>query len=95
MLQGQGFKSIRINPNGPEYKSLAQAVEKEGRPHTITIYVSPTISSAIAEEILKSQPTRVIFNPGTENRELINKLNQAGIEVVEGCTLIMLKTGQF
>ena len=32
---------------------------------------------------------------GDENGILAAKANNAGIEVVEGCTLVMLRTGQF
>jgi hypothetical protein len=35
------------------------------------------------------------MNPGAENPALAEKAEQAGIEVVEGCTLVMLRTGQF
>ncbi|MEY3677892.1 MAG: hypothetical protein RI924_33, partial [Bacteroidota bacterium] len=45
--------------------------------------------------ILKVNPRRVIFNPGTENDELVEKLNEKGIESVEACTLVMLATGQY
>jgi len=35
------------------------------------------------------------MNPGAENHALAAKAKEAGIEVVEGCTLVMLRTGQF
>jgi hypothetical protein len=35
------------------------------------------------------------MNPGAENSALAAEAEQAGIEVVEGCTLVMLRTGQF
>ncbi|MFT6873748.1 MAG: hypothetical protein ACJAVN_002770, partial [Roseivirga sp.] len=41
------------------------------------------------------QPKRIIFNPGTENQELKNKAESAGIECVEACTLVMLSVGNF
>ena len=63
--------------------------------HTVTLYVSPALSSGLAGEILAVQPARVIFNPGTENPELEEKLAAAGIEVVRACTLVLLRTGQF
>jgi len=37
----------------------------------------------------------VIFNPGTENFELEEFLEKNGIETIEGCTLVMLNTGQY
>ena len=95
LLKDKGHTVIKINPSLQEYKSISEAFNKEGSPHTLTIYVNPEISQSLSEEILKIKPQRVVFNPGTENLELIKKLAQHGIEVVQGCTLIMLKTGQF
>ena len=63
--------------------------------HTVTLYVSPALSSGLAGDILAARPTRAIFNPGTENPELEKKLAAAGIEVVRACTLVLLRTGQF
>ena len=35
------------------------------------------------------------MNPGAENHELRKAAEAQGIEVVEGCTLVMLRTGTF
>jgi hypothetical protein len=40
-------------------------------------------------------PRRIIFNPGTENDELIKMAKENKIEPVMGCTLVMLSTGQY
>ncbi|MGD9781580.1 MAG: CoA-binding protein [Kiritimatiellia bacterium] len=63
--------------------------------HTVTMYVSPSLSDGLAGEILAAKPARAIFNPGTENPELERKLADAGIEIVRACTLVLLRTGQF
>jgi predicted CoA-binding protein len=57
---------------------------------TITMYVGPRHQPDYFQFILELHPRRVIFNPGTENPELYSLLNDAGIEVVEACTLVML-----
>ena len=62
---------------------------------TLTLYVSPEISSKLASEIFSVQPKRIIFNPGAENREFVAKAEAQGIEVQEACTLVMLGTGQY
>jgi predicted CoA-binding protein len=62
---------------------------------TLTMYVGPDISTKLKSEILNLHPKRVIFNPGSENLALEEELENAGIEVVEGCTLVMLQTRQF
>ncbi|MFD2597924.1 CoA-binding protein [Sphingobacterium corticis] len=62
---------------------------------TITLYVGPRNQSVYYDYILETKPKRLIMNPGTENPELADKAKEAGIEVVEACTLVMLNTGQF
>lgn len=62
---------------------------------TITLYLSPKNQVEYYDYILKLQPKRIIFNPGTENDDLIKKARAANIEPVLGCTLVMLSTGQY
>ncbi len=62
---------------------------------TISVYLSAGNQKAIEEDILKSGARRVIFNPGAENPELTDRLKKAGIEAMDACTLVLLKTGQF
>lgn len=63
--------------------------------HTVTMYLSEQNQKDYEEFILNLEPVRVIFNPGAENPDFENRLEEKGIEVVEGCTLVMLGTGQF
>ncbi len=63
--------------------------------HTITMYVAPGRSTALAAAILASHPQRVIFNPGAENPDLAQQLQAAGIDVCHACTLVLLRTEQF
>ncbi len=62
---------------------------------TITVYLSPERSAALREELLCARPRRIIFNPGAENPELARVLANAGIEVLNACTLVLLRTGRF
>jgi len=62
---------------------------------TVTVYVAPQHQPVYYDYLLKTNPKRVVFNPGAENPELREKLQNAGIETVEACTLVMLNTGQF
>lgn len=76
----------------PTFKRLADIPAPV---HTITMYVSPAHSTGMAHEIMEAKPSRVLFNPGTENPALEEKLAAAGIAVVHACTLVLLRTGQF
>jgi len=62
---------------------------------TLTLYVGAARSNQMIQEILASQPKRIIMNPGAENDELEKQAQAQGIEVVRGCTLVMLQTDQF
>ena len=62
---------------------------------TVTLYLGPANQTGLSDYLARLKPSRVIFNPGTENPELMKELEEKGIEVVEGCTLVMLRTQQF
>ncbi len=63
--------------------------------HTISMYLSAINQEQYVEKILETMPERIIFNPGAENENLALRADEAGIEVLEACTLVMLRTGQF
>ena len=75
------------------------AIEKPEIIHTdidtITLYVGPAHQVALYDYILNTKPKRIVFNPGTENRELEEKAHDLGIETERACTLVMLSTGQY
>ncbi len=62
---------------------------------TVTLYLNPKNQVQYYDYILSLKPKRIIFNPGTENAELEKMAEDKGIEVVEGCTLVMLSAGSF
>lgn len=63
--------------------------------HTITLYINPEIQKKYYDYILKLKPTRILFNPGTENDELRNLAESAGIETEYACTLVLLNLNQY
>ena len=63
--------------------------------HTVTLYLNPRNQVEYYDYILDLHPKRIIFNPGTENDELIQKARENNIEPFIGCTLVMLSTGQY
>lgn len=62
---------------------------------TITLYLNPKNQVEYYDYILTLNPKRIIFNPGTENDELIKKAKENNIQPVIGCTLVMLSTGSY
>jgi predicted CoA-binding protein len=62
---------------------------------TITMYIGPQRQPPWYDYILSLKPRRIIFNPGSENHELAQRAEQQGIQVLEACTLVMLRTNQY
>jgi predicted CoA-binding protein len=98
MLGEYGHRVIPVNPAQATIEGLPVSahVEDIREPvDTVTVYVSPAHSDPLLPGLLALKPKRVIFNPGAENPKLEQTLEQAGIEVIEACTLVMLRTRQF
>jgi len=62
---------------------------------TVTLYLNPTHQQEYYDYILSLKPKRIIFNPGTENDELVKLAKEQNIESLEACTLVLLSTGQY
>ena len=62
---------------------------------TVTMYVGPKHQKDYYSYIEALKPKRVIFNPGTENKEFEDLLDKKGIEIEEACTLVLLRTNQY
>jgi predicted CoA-binding protein len=98
MLLEYGHHPVPVNPAFAEvlekkcYRSIA---EVPGPIDTVTLYLGAARSEPLIADILAANPRRIIFNPGAENSHLVLEAKARGIETVEGCTLVMLRTGQF
>ena len=62
---------------------------------TVTMYIGPRHQPEWYAYILSLKPKRIIFNPGTENEEFEKLAEDRDIEVLEACTLVMLRTKQY
>jgi predicted CoA-binding protein len=62
---------------------------------TVTLYISPKNQTEWYNYILSLKPRRVIFNPGTENRELAELAEGQGIVTEEACTLVLLSLNMY
>ncbi|WP_178984627.1 CoA-binding protein [Winogradskyella helgolandensis] len=62
---------------------------------TVTLYLNPQRQKPYYDYIIGLNPKRVIFNPGTENPEFYNVLEQHNIDYEVACTLVLLSTGQY
>ena len=97
-LQHHGYQAVPVNPAFTEVlgeKCYASIGDVSGPVDTVTMYLSAAKSTPLLDEIIQARPKRIIFNPGAENEELAKAAEGAGIEVVNGCTLVMLSVGTF
>jgi len=98
MLAEKGHNPVPVAPARGEIlgrKVCASLADVPGPVDTVTMYVGAARQAPVIEEVLHRKPRRVIFNPGAENPAAYPGLRAAGIEVVEACTLVLLRTGRF
>ena len=98
MLKDNGHKVIPVNPVLDEIEGIVvkhSIEEVKGEVDTVTLYMRPERTEPLAEKIIGVKPRRVIFNPGTESQVLEERLRGEGIEALEACTLVLLRTGRF
>lgn len=62
---------------------------------TITLYIGPAHQPEHYDYLLSLKPKRIIFNPGTENPELMTLARAQQIDPLEACTLVLLRSGQY
>lgn len=97
-LLQHGHEVLPISPNGDDildqkgYKSYSDI---DSDIDTLTIYVNSERLAPLLDDILAAPPKRAIFNPGTESPDAEKRLEDAGVEVLEACTLVLLGTGQY
>ncbi len=79
------IEGIKIENRTPQYEGV----------DTITLYLNPDNQKPYYDYIFSLKPKRIIFNPGTENFELIKLAKEKGIETEIGCTLVMLSINNY
>ncbi len=96
-LQKHGHEAVPVGIRTGEVagKTILQGTPDISDVDTVTLYIGPERQPAYYEYLLSLKPKRIIFNPGTENPELEHLAQEAGIEAVEACTLVMLVIGKY
>ena len=81
-LFGKPILDIRSKPGIPDVD-------------TITLYLSPRHQAEWHDYLVGLNPKRIIFNPGTEDEEFEQLAEEHGIEAIEACTLVLLRSHQY
>jgi predicted CoA-binding protein len=98
MLKQYGHRPRPVNPAFDEIMGetcYPTITEVPGPIDTATLYLGEARSNPLIGDILAADPRRIIMNPGAQNDRLAEKARERGIEVVYGCTLVMLGSGEF
>ena len=97
MLREYGYPVVAIGLREGQVLDVPIMKEppKDLNVDTVTLYLNPQNQLPHYQYLLSLRPRRIIFNPGTENPELMKLAHQQGIETLEACTLVLLSTGQY
>jgi len=98
LLEEHGHRVIPVNPSKTSIEGrpcIPDLGASESPVDTVTVYVQSTRFMDHLPSVIQARPARVIFNPGAECPEAYPELEKHGIEVLEACTLVLLRTQQF
>jgi predicted CoA-binding protein len=84
-LKNETVASVKIQTGFPKLENI----------HTVTMYVNPIHQKEYYDYIIGLKPQRIIFNPGTENPEFYDILQQNNIAYEAACTLVLLSINQY
>ena len=97
-LQLAGHEVLPVHPKIEEIEGIKvfpSLADIDQSVDTLTLYVGPTRMIDMVNDVCQLKPRRVIFNPGTESEEIQRQFEQAGIECIVDCTLIMLDQNRY
>lgn len=89
----KGFKVFPINPKYTEieglkvYESLKQLKIK---PEIISVYTNPLITETLIDDIVKINPKKVFFNPGSTDKQTLHKIDKTKLNYERLCSIMAL-----
>ncbi len=97
LLKKKGFEILAVGKNNGMIDDVIVQTHLENNQNvdTITLYLSPENQKNYYSIITKLKPQKVIFNPGAENPELQQILEENHISYENACSLVLLNLNQF
>lgn len=86
----KGYTVYPVNPNYKEVEGLKCYAFIHDVPKPIdvlSIYVSASVSEKLINEIINAHPGKIYFNPGSESASMFTKLKNAGLNVLNACSI--------
>jgi len=96
-LKAHGHDVVAISSKEGELLGVKfeKSLPEFGNVDTVALYVNSKIQEGFYADIIRLNPRRVVFNPGTENPTFEAMLNANKIQTVQACTLVMLSIGNY
>lgn len=98
LLLDKGHQVFPVHPREMDIHGVTAVRDLASLPpaiDTLTLYLGPSRLALMLDDIIRLNPRRVLFNPGTESDEIRSQIEAAGITTENVCTLVLLRTGQF
>lgn len=97
-LQKSGRQTFAINPNTDSLEGDVAYAKISDIPKTVealSVVTPPEVSLHVVQDAIRAGVKSVWFQPGTENKQASQLARQAGIEVIDdgSCILVALARG--
>jgi len=88
-----GWTVYPVNPKASEVegiKAYPSVADVPGDIDRVAMYVPPAVGKTLLEEIAAKEPGEVLFNPGSDDDDVVEDAQSRGLKVVQGCAIVAL-----
>ena len=89
----QGHTVYPVNPNEKEIEGLTAYPTIKDVPDQVDqvlFYVPPKVGITVLEGIAQKGITKIMLNPGTESREIIERAKELGLNPIQACAILAI-----
>ncbi len=91
----KGFDVYPVNPKGGKIEGLRvypslDAIPAEVQLDRISVYLPPSVGLKMIPEIAARGCQELWLNPGSESDELVQAAEQAGLNVIQACSIVSI-----
>ncbi len=92
----EGYRVIPVNPHETEIEGLRvypSIVDIPDDVDVVSLYVTPTVSLTVLDDVAKRGIREVWLNPGTDTPAVVQRARALGIDPIVACSLVALASG--